>query len=228
VTIRLRVDDPGTVVPGQHIDVRLTADDGYQAVRSYSLSATPVGGPDGLPLAADEVEVTVEELPEGEVSPYLVEGLAVGERLEVRGPVGGWFVWRDTDTGPVQLIGGGSGVAPLAAILRARVASGSDAPMRLLYSVRSPDAAYFSDELERFGERPGVRVDTVYTRRTRAASSRPAGRITAGDVDDLVQDPGSGTVFVCGPNSFVAAVPALLLARGHAAESIRTERFGGI
>jgi ferredoxin-NADP reductase len=232
VTIRLRVDDLGDVLPGQHVDIRLTADDGYQAVRSYSLSATPSGGPDGLPLAPDEVELTVEELPDGEVSPYLVDGLAVGDRVEVRGPIGGWFVWRpesvDTDVSPVQLIGGGSGVAPLAAILRARVALGSTAPMRLLYSVRDPEATYFADELGRLGSIAGIDVDLAYTRAAPPGWPRGVGRITADYIASRVQDPGSGTVFVCGPNTFVAAVTDLLLARGHAAESIRTERFGGV
>ncbi|ARC58577.1 Flavohemoprotein [Frondihabitans sp. 762G35] len=226
-SIRLRVDGLGPVVAGQHIDIRLTADDGYQAVRSYSLSATPVGGPLGVPLADDEVEITVEELPEGEVSPYLVQGLEPQDALEVRGPIGGWFVWRDTDPDPVQLIGGGSGVAPLVAMLRARVAGRSPVPMRLLTSVRTPESLYFGDELRRLAEVPGIGVDVAYSREAPAGEVRPAGRLTAGDIAAFVQEPGAGTVFVCGRTSFVAAVTDLLIARGHDPASIRTERFGG-
>ena len=226
-TVRLRVDDLGAVLPGQHVDVRLTADDGYQAVRSYSLSATPAGGPASAPLAADEVEITVEELPDGEVSPYLVEGLAIGDTLEVRGPIGGWFVWRDTDTEAVQLIGGGSGVAPLMAILRARVASASVAPMRLLYSVRSPDAVYFRDELDHVAPTAGIDVDVVYTRAAPEGWPRIPGRLVAADVENLVQDARVGSIFICGPNAFVASVTDLLIAAGHDPASIRAERFGG-
>ncbi|WP_157887413.1 FAD-binding oxidoreductase [Frondihabitans sp. PAMC 28766] len=241
-SVRLRVDGLGApasglgapaaageaVVAGQHVDVRLTADDGYQAVRSYSLSATPQAGPFGRPLGAGEIEITVEEMPEGEVSPYLVEGIEPGDPVEIRGPVGGWFVWRDGDGGSVQLIGGGSGVAPLVAMLRARVAGGSTADFRLLYSVRSPEALYFGAELTALAELPGIAVDTVYTRTTPPGWSRSPGRIAAADLESLVQDPGlSPTVFVCGPNAFVASVTGLLLARGHAPAAIRTERFGG-
>ncbi|GAA4671139.1 ferredoxin reductase [Frondihabitans cladoniiphilus] len=236
-TVRLKVDGVGAVVPGQHIDIRLTADDGYQAVRSYSLSATPSGSPAGagIPrLAPDEVEITVEELPDGEVSPYLVQGLEVGDEVEVRGPIGGWFVWRDTDPGPVQLIGGGSGVAPLLAILRARLASGSDSPMRLLYSVRSPEQVYFRDEIAGLaegaepGDARGVSVDVAYTRSAPPDWPRQPGRLTAADVAALVQRPSAGAIYVCGPNGFVQHVTDLLLAHGHSPESIRTERFGGV
>lgn len=226
-SLRLRVDDLGSVVAGQHIDIRLTADDGYQAVRSYSLSATPGGGPGGIPLAANEVEITVEELPDGEVSPYLVDGLQVQDALEVRGPIGGYFVWRDSDPGPVQLIGGGSGVAPLVAMLRARIASRSIAPVRLIYSVRKPESCYFRDELSRFAETPSIRVDIAYTRAAPASESRPIGRLAAADIAALVQPAGAGTIYVCGPNSFVASVTDLLIAGGHDPASIRTERFGG-
>jgi ferredoxin-NADP reductase len=240
-SLRLRVEDLGPVLPGQHIDIRLTADDGYQAVRSYSLSATPSGGPCGEPLADDEVEVTVEEMPDGEVSPYLVEGLEVGEDLEVRGPIGGWFVWRQSDLAPVQLIGGGSGVAPLMAMLRARAASHSLVPMRLLYSARSPESSYYRDEIDAITAVTGVSVDVLYTRSTpvpsvqlvqsaksvqSVQSARPAGRITAADIVGRTQQPGLGPVFVCGPNGFVASVTDLLLAEGHDPAMIRTERFG--
>ena len=226
-TIRLKVDELKTVLPGQHIDIRLTAEDGYQATRSYSLSATPLAGPNGQPLAADEVEITVEELPDGEVSPYLVEDLAPGDVLEVRGPVGGWFVWHEADPAPVQLIGGGSGVAPLAAILRARAAARSIVPMRLLNTVRGPDDLYFGDELRRFGAVPGISVDFAYTRVAPREGPRLPGRLSADDIKTMVHPAGTGITYICGPNSFVASVIKLLLEGGHDAASIRTERFGG-
>ncbi|MCU1527848.1 MAG: Flavohemoprotein [Frondihabitans sp.] len=226
-SIRLKIADLGSVVPGQHVDIRLTADDGYQAVRSYSLSATPGGGPAGRRLASDEVEITVEELPEGEVSPYLVQGLDVGDALEVRGPIGGWFVWHEADPSPVQLIGGGSGIAPLMAILRARAPSNSAVPMRLLYSVRTPEAFYYRDELAALSGDALVEVDVVYTRSAPEGWPRQPGRINAADIENRVQDPSAGTVYVCGPNAFVASITDLLVARGHDPATIRTERFGG-
>lgn len=227
-SIRLRVTDLDEVVAGQHVDIRLTADDGYQAVRSYSLSAVPGAGPFGAALAADEVELTVEELADGEVSPYLVEGLEPGDPLEIRGPIGGWFVWRATDVGPVQLIGGGSGVAPLMAMLRARVVAGREVPFRLLYSVRTPAAAYYVDELASFEGAGSLRVDTIYTREAPDGSPRAPGRLTVDDLRSLVPAPGAGTAFyVCGPNGFVAHVTDLLESLGHDPATIRTERFGG-
>jgi ferredoxin-NADP reductase len=227
-SIRLRVTDLDEVLAGQHVDIRLTADDGYQAVRSYSLSASPGGGPFGRRLADDEVELTVEELADGEVSPYLVEGLEPGDPLEIRGPIGGWFVWRPTDTAPVQLIGGGSGVAPLMAMLRTRAGVGGDVPFRLLYSVRSPSSAYYGAELASFQGAGSAQIDTVFTRQAPPGSSRPPGRLTRSDLESLVPAPGLGTAFyVCGPNTFVEHVAAQLTALGHDPATIRTERFGG-
>lgn len=227
-SIRLRVADLDDVLAGQHVDIRLTADDGYQAVRSYSLSAGPAGGPFGRPLAADEVEITVEELAEGEVSPYLVEGLEPGDPVEIRGPIGGWFVWRPTDPAPVQLIAGGSGVAPLMAMLRARVAAAVDVPFRLLYSVRSPESAYYAAEFDELQTAGSLRVDTLYTRRAPEHSPRAPGRVTARDLESLAAAPAEGaSFFVCGPNAFVAHVTDLLAGLGHDPARIRTERFGG-
>jgi ferredoxin-NADP reductase len=227
-SIRLRVTDLDEVLAGQHVDIRLTAGDGYQAVRSYSLSAGPDGGPFGVALPADQVEITVEELLDGEVSPYLVEGLEPGDPLEIRGPIGGWFVWRPTDTAPVQLIGGGSGVAPLMAMLRARVVAGGDVPFRLLSSVRSPESAYYGPELAALEGAGSLRVDTIHTRRAPAGSPRAPGRLTASDLESLAFAPSDGAVFyVCGPNSFVAHVTDLLAALGHDPATVRTERFGG-
>src|ERR1700745_3711749 len=137
-TIRLALREWPGHVAGQHLDVRLTAPDGYSAVRSYSIASPPNSG--------GRVELTVERLPDGEVSPYLTQELAVGDRVELRGPIGGWFVWRSQQTEPIQLIAGGSGIVPLMAMIRSRASAGSTAPFRLLYSVREPGAVY-RDEL---------------------------------------------------------------------------------
>src|SRR5215468_85028 len=134
-TITLEVPDWPGHVAGQHVDVRLTAPDGYSAVRSYSIASAP--NPEG------RVELTVERLPDGEVSPYLTQEVAVGDRLELRGPIGGWFVWRTEQTEPIQLIAGGSGVVPLMAMIRSRAAAGGKVPFRLLYSVREPSAVFY-------------------------------------------------------------------------------------
>ena len=131
-TITLEVSDWPGHVAGQHVDVRLTASDGYSAIRSYSIASAP--------NAKRRVEITVERLPNGEVSPYLTQELAVGDRLELRGPIGGWFVWRPEQTEPIQLIAGGSGIVPLMAMIRSRAAAGCTAPFRLLYSVREPES----------------------------------------------------------------------------------------
>src|SRR5499433_274521 len=134
-TITLEVPEWPGHLAGQHVDVRLTASDGYSAVRSYSIASAP--NPE------KRIEITVERLPDGEVSPYLTQELAVGDGLELRGPIGGWFVWRTEQTEAIQLIGGGSGMVPLMAMIRSRAASGSTVPFRLLYSVREPGAILF-------------------------------------------------------------------------------------
>src|SRR5246127_4426419 len=139
-TITLEVPDWPGHIAGQHVDVRLTASDGYSAVRSYSIASAP--------NSERRVELTVERLPNGEVSPYLTQELAVGDRLELRGPIGGGFVWRTEQTEPIQLIAGGFGLVPLMAMIRSRLLSGSTAPFRLLYSVREPGAVFYRDELE--------------------------------------------------------------------------------
>lgn len=208
---------------GQHLDVRLTAPDGYQASRSYSI---------GAPADGDRVELAVERLEDGEVSPYLVDGLEAGDRLEVRGPVGGWFVWRPEQTEPVQLIAGGSGVVPLMAMAREHARAGSAARMQLLYSVRSPVFAYYREELAALAEQPagsgGVTVDHVFTRVAPPGAARSAGRVTpellAVAALPVALEP---TVYVCGPTSFVEAVATAMVEQGHAPERVRTERFGG-
>lgn len=225
-TIRLRIPGLAGHLAGQHVDVRLTAPDGYQAVRSYSIaSASGTGG-----LAADELELTVEELPDGEVSPYLVHGLAVGDQLEVRGPVGGWFVWRAGDDGPVQLIAGGSGVVPLMSMARAHAAAASAAPFRLLYSARTPMSVYYRDELMALGEASApLHVDYVYTREAPTGWPVAAGRLTAEGLGALVLPAADAPRFyLCGSTPFVEAVSGWLVDAGHDPDRIRTERYGGI
>ncbi len=218
-TLVLEADEWSGHLAGQHVDVRLTAEDGYQTARSYSLA----GPADGRRL-----EITVQRTAGGEVSPFLVDDLAVGGRVEVRGPLGGWFVWRPSDPAPVLLVAGGSGVVPLMAMIRAR-AGASRAPFRLVYSVRTPEDRIYAAELRRrAAEDGGLDVAYVYTREAPDGNPRPPGRIRA---DDLVAhgwppdfEP---TCYVCGPTPLVEAVAGLLVAAGHDPDRIRTERFGG-
>jgi ferredoxin-NADP reductase len=213
-------------LPGQHVDVRLTAPDGYSTERSYSIASAPTGDRTGPPM----VELTVQRLADGEVSPYLTQTLAVGYPLELRGPVGGWFVW-DPDpaaTRPVLLVAGGSGVVPLMAMIRAHAAAGSRAPFRLIYSVRDAGAIFYAGELaerERAGD--GLAVTYVYTRSAPAGSPLPAGRINSTVLASAGWPPEeSPAVFVCGPTGFVEAVANLLTGAGHDPRAIKTERFG--
>lgn len=216
----LTLDVPGWPghLPGQHVDLRLTADDGYTATRAYSLAA---------PADGDRIEVTVEQVPDGEVSPYLTLVAAPGDRLEVRGPVGGWFVWHPEQPGPVQLIGGGSGVVPLMAMIRSRVPDAVPAsPMRLLYSVRDPSALLYGDDLATAAA-GGVQVDLVYTRSAPAGWARPPARIDRALLDEVTVPPAQQpTCYVCGPTPFVETVTDLLVQLGHDPSRIRTERFG--
>jgi ferredoxin-NADP reductase len=203
---------------GQHIDVRLTADDGYQAARSYSLAA---------PAAGDRIEITVQVVPDGEVSSYLCEDASSGDTVEVRGPVGGWFVWKPEDNAPVLLVAGGSGVVPLMAMIRSRDGA-SPTPFRLIYSVRTPEDRIYDHELRRRAtEDDGLEVTFLYTRSVPDGESRSVGRISA---DDLIAygwpadvEP---TCYVCGPTAFVETVSDLLVGLGHDPTMIRTERFG--
>jgi ferredoxin-NADP reductase len=273
---------------GQHLDVRLTADDGYQAVRSYSLSdvsssdtsssyaslpdvslsgvRSSTGGAGRVP----QVELTVEELPDGEVSPYLVSFAEVGDPVEVRGPIGGWFVWPPTEfdpdsavhavlpepdgapapgRSPVQLIGGGAGIAPLVAMVRARARAAAAAPadaagvagsagaaagpppMRLLGSVRTPADRWFDAELAALAEESAgeVRVDWVFTREAPAGATRASGRLTRDELLALALPASEHPlVYVCGTNSFVETVAGWLVDAGHDPTRVRTERFGGV
>jgi ferredoxin-NADP reductase len=217
-TLRLRFPDVVTGVPGQHVDLRLTAEDGYQAVRSYSVAAW---------VPPRELELTVEELDDGEVSPFLFGVLSVGDHLEVRGPVGGWFTWTPDLAGPLQLIAGGSGVVPLMAMLRSHSEARSDVPARLLYSVRSPDHVFYRGELDVVGqEDPQVTVDIAYSRE--APDGRPAGRLTHAAVTASCFPPDDApAVYICGSTGFVEAVAAWLVEDGHDPARIRTERYGG-
>jgi ferredoxin-NADP reductase len=203
---------------GQHVDVRLTAADGYSAQRSYSIASAPAG---------DEIELTVQRLADGEVSPYLAQVLAVGNPLELRGPIGGWFVWVP-EPGPVLLVAGGSGVVPLTAMVRTRAATGTQAPFRLVYSVRRPGDALYADELaERQSRGDGFHVAYVYTRTTPAGWPVPPGRIGAGMLTASGWAPGDNpAVFVCGPTGFVETAADLLVSAGHDPGTIKTERFG--
>lgn len=209
---------PGSL-PGQHVDVRLTAEDGYQAVRSYSL---------GLAGTGETIELGVDEVPDGEVSPYLVHDVAPGDALEVLGPLGGYFVWHDEDPSPVQLIAGGSGIVPLRAMVRARLAAATSQPFRVLVSVRTPEDAIYREELEAIDD-GGVEVTWAYTRVAPPGWPGRVGRVT-GELLDAVALPVADdpVVFICGPTGFVEFVASLLVARGHPAARIKTERFGGV
>jgi ferredoxin-NADP reductase len=202
---------------GQHVDVRLTAEDGYQAERSYSIGSAPDG---------TRIELTVERLDDGEVSPYLTEELRPGDRIELRGPVGGYFVWEPKTGGPVLLVGGGSGVVPLMAMLRERVASGSDAEMKLLLSSRSWDDVIYRDELERIGGE-GVTVVHTLTRAQPPGWTGYARRVDQAMLEEVAPPPAERPiVYVCGPTPFVEAVANGLVQLGHAPDRVRTERFG--
>ena len=219
-TITLQVTDWPSHVAGQHVDVRLTAPDGYSAVRSYSIASAP--------NTEGQVELTVERLPDGEVSPYLTQEVAVGERLELRGPVGGWFVWRSRQAEPIQLIAGGSGIVPLMAMIRSRASAGSTAPFRLLYSVREPGVVYYRDELQAISDRvDSVTLTYAYTRTTPRDWPRPPGRIDASVIAETTWSSKLiPTCYVCGPTSFVESTATLLVACGNRPDKIRTERFG--
>jgi ferredoxin-NADP reductase len=219
-TITLEVPDWQGHVAGQHVDVRLTAPDGYSAVRSYSIASAP--------NPKNRVEITVERLPDGEVSPYLTQEVLVSDRLELRGPIGGWFVWRTHQTEPIQLIAGGSGIVPLMAMIRSRASAGSTAPFRLLYSVREPGAVFYREELEPRAEQDrAVMLTYAYTRAAPKNWPRPPARIDAALVasttwpSKLVP-----TCYVCGPTPFVESVAGYLSACGNHHDKIKTERFG--
>jgi ferredoxin-NADP reductase len=219
-TIALEVPDWPGHVAGQHVDVRLTASDGYSAVRSYSIASAP--------NSEGRVELTVERLPNGEVSPYLTQEVAVGDSLELRGPIGGWFVWHAQQTEPIQLVAGGSGLVPLMAMIRSRAAAGSTAPFRLLYSVREPGAVWYRDELQALSDHDSsVNITHAYTRTAPKDWPRPPGRVDAALIAQAAWPSNlSPTCYVCGPTSFVESAAGLLIAAGYDPDKIKTERFG--
>jgi ferredoxin-NADP reductase len=198
---------------GQHVDLRLTSEDGYQAVRSYSLAAPAPNG---------RIELTVERLEDGEVSPYLVDEFSTGDQLELRGPIGGYFVWDPGDPGPLMLVGGGSGVVPLAAMLREGAALRSEVPARLLYSARSQERLIYREQLEQL-----VDASFALTREQPPGWTGYARRVDAEMLAETVWPAGDApAIFVCGPTAYVETVAELLLGLGHRPDRIRTERFG--
>ena len=215
VTLLLEVPDWAGHRAGQHVDIRLTADDGYQAERAYSIASAP-----GEPLT-----ITVERLDDGEVSPYLTEEARPGDQLEVRGPIGGYFVWETETGGPLLLAAGGSGVVPLRAILRHRSLVGSSVPVRLLYSSRSWDDVIYSSE---FGM-PAYGVEVIHTL-TRSQPPKWHGYARRVDQQMLTEvawpSADRPLAYVCGPTNFVESVAAGLVGLGYPAERVKTERFG--
>jgi ferredoxin-NADP reductase len=215
-TIGLSVPDWPSHLAGQHLDIRLTAEDGYSAERSYSIASAP-----GEPLA-----ITVERLADGEVSPYLTEELRAGDELELRGPIGGYFVWDASVGGPLLLVAGGSGIVPLRAMLRERQRSGSQVPVHLLYSSRTLDDIIYHEELDSYG-RDGVTVTHALTRAQPPGWTGHAGRVTPSLLGEVAwpaaQEP---IAFVCGPTSFVEAIAEGLVGLGYPPGKVKTERFG--
>ena len=206
-------DWPGHAA-GQHVDVRLTAEDGYQAQRSYSIASPP---------EAEHVELTVEELEDGEVSPYLVEAAGVGDQFELRGPIGGYFTWTAATGGPLLLVAGGSGVVPLMAMIRHRRVAGSSVDARLLLSVKTQADIIYRSELEA----SGVPLHVTLTRESPAGWSGDTRRIDAAMLRALGPPPEARPhVYVCGPTPFVEEAARLLVEIGHEPAAVRTERFG--
>jgi ferredoxin-NADP reductase len=205
---------------GQHVDVRLTAEDGYQAERSYSIASPPEEG--------QSVTLTVERLDDGEVSPYLTDELRVGDKLELRGPIGGYFVWEARLGGPLLLVAGGSGIVPLMAMIRHRAATGSTVPTRLLYSARSYADVIYRDELDRL-VRSSTTLEVAYTL-TRAQPPGWTGysrRIDTDMLREVAWPPDQGPLmFICGPTPFVETAAASLVLLRYEPGRIKTERFG--
>jgi ferredoxin-NADP reductase len=203
---------------GQHVDVRLTAEDGYQAQRSYSIASVPEDG---------HVVLTVERLEDGEVSPYLVDELRPGDGLELRGPIGGYFVWDESLGGPLFLLAGGSGIVPLRSILRYRAAIHSAVPVRLLYSARSLEEVIYRDELDEQAALDQVDIRLTLTREWPEAWRGFRRRIDKEMLDEVAWSPPERPlVYVCGPTPFVEVAASGLVELGHDPGRIRTERFG--
>jgi ferredoxin-NADP reductase len=203
---------------GQHVDVRLTAEDGYQALRSYSIASAP---------EEHHVVLTIERLEDGEVSPYLVDELRAGDELELRGPIGGYFAWDESLGGPLLLVAGGSGVVPMRAMLRHWAAASRDIPARLLYSSRSLEDVIYREELARLSDRDGVDVQLTLTRSWPEGWPGRRGRINDQLLAELAWPSNlEPLIYVCGPTTFVETVAEALVEAGHNPSRIRTERFG--
>jgi ferredoxin-NADP reductase len=207
-TLRLALPEPAHHLAGQHYVVRLTAPDGYSASRSYSIASPPDG--------TNEIELTVERLEDGEVSTFLHDELLVGDEIEVRGPIGGWFVWKGDQ--PAVLLGGGSGIVPLMAMLRYARNLGKQDLLHLVVSVRTPDELLYASELD------PTEQTIVYTRATPAGYARPPGRITSADLEPLVHADIEG--YVCGSSGFADTASHLLVDLGVPVHRVRVERFG--
>ena len=216
----LMVEVPGWPghLPGQHADVRLTAEDGYSAQRSYSIASAPEPG---------RLEFTVQRLDDGEVSPYLAGIAEPGDQFDLRGPIGGWFTWSPAAAGqrPLLLLAGGSGVVPLMSMIRAHGAAKSEVPVGLIYSVRSPSDVIYQTELSERSLSSPLTVDYRYTRS--APPGKRPGRIDAAAITRLAPPPAARPdIFVCGPSGFVEAATSFLVDAGHTPATIKTERFG--
>lgn len=205
---------------GQHVDLRLTAADGYSVERSYSIASEPE--------RAGEIDITVERIPDGEVSAFLHDTVVVGDRLEVRGPIGGYFVWEASLDGPLFLIGGGSGVVPLMAMVRHRARSGAAAPARLLVSSRGPDEIIYREELDRLtAAGDGFRVVHTLTRQQPPGWTGYARRIDEQMLAEVIAPLGDGArTYLCGPTALVENAANALVRLGLPADRVRTERFG--
>lgn len=206
--------------PGQHVDIRLTAEDGYQAQRSYSIASAPSDQP--------VIDLSIERVADGEVSLFLHDVLVVGDRFEVRGPIGGYFVWDGATPDPLLLVAGGSGIVPLMAMVRQRAQIGASAPCTLLYSSRTPDDIIYAEELDRLAARSdGLRVVHTLTRSQPPGWSGYSRRIDMAMIGDVLEGTGRSTqAFVCGPTPLVEIVAESLVKSGLAPSQVRTERFG--
>jgi ferredoxin-NADP reductase len=218
-TIELELPDWAGHRAGQHLDVGLTADDGYRAERSYSIASAP----------GEPVMLTVERLDDGEVSPYLTEDLQTGDQMEIRGPIGGYFVWDGDKADPLLLVAGGSGVVPFRSILRHRARIGSIAPVRLLYSARSLPDVIYRQELDELG-RPASGVEVIYTltRQQPPGWTGRTGRVNPAMLTEVAWPAAAEPLaFVCGPTPFVESVAAGLVGLGYPPARVKTERYGG-
>jgi ferredoxin-NADP reductase len=218
ISIMLRVPDWPGHRSGQHVDVRLTAEDGYQAQRSYSIASAPED---------DDVLLTVERIEDGEVSAYLAGELRPGDELELRGPIGGYFVWEQAHGGPLVLLAGGSGIAPLRAMLRHHRAVRSTVPVRVLYSARSESELIYRDELVHAGDGQTIDVRFTLTREQPPGWRGYDRRIDRTMIADVAWPPDERPlIYVCGPTAFVEVAADALVSLGHDPSRIRTERFG--